>query len=239
MLVINSKKSGIYKIVNILNNNCYIGSTVNFKSRTHRHKRDLERKKHHSTALQNAINKYGEDNFKFEIICYTPPERFYLEKMEQKFFTILNPDYNIRYKPTNCYGLYFGQKSSKQLTNSQVLDIKELLIKNQFTIKEIAKMYKVKPYTINSISNGQCWSKVVGKMPKKDGSKHISRILKGKIPKNCTKLNWVDIKEIRSNFKNREDIETLAIKYNLTTISIYRIIKNKTWIDNNYINPIK
>jgi len=61
-------KSGVYKIINLVNNKIYVGSAVNFEIRWRNHKSELKRYKHHSPKLQNSYNKHGIDNFKFEII---------------------------------------------------------------------------------------------------------------------------------------------------------------------------
>ena len=61
-------KSGIYIIKNLINNKVYIGSAINIDKRWKHHKKDLAKRKHHSRLLQRAWDKYGEENFKFEII---------------------------------------------------------------------------------------------------------------------------------------------------------------------------
>jgi len=63
-------KSGIYKITNKKNNKIYIGSSKNIKNRFSKHKNLLRSNKHHSIKLQRAWNKYGADNFIFEVIEY-------------------------------------------------------------------------------------------------------------------------------------------------------------------------
>lgn len=60
--------SGIYKIINIQNGKCYIGSSKNLKKRLNGHRRSLTKCDHHSILLQRSWNKYGEENFEFEII---------------------------------------------------------------------------------------------------------------------------------------------------------------------------
>ena len=67
-LTTEDRGSGVYAIVNILNGKKYIGSTVHFKSRLAAHLKLLRLGKHHSPALQNSWNKYGEQAFRFEII---------------------------------------------------------------------------------------------------------------------------------------------------------------------------
>ena len=59
---------GIYKIINNITKDCYIGSSINLHNRKSRHFKDLSKNKHHSIILQRAVNKYGIDNFTFEII---------------------------------------------------------------------------------------------------------------------------------------------------------------------------
>lgn len=59
---------GIYKITNIINNKCYVGSSVNIIGRWYTHKTELKFNKHHSIKLQRSYNKHGFDNFKYEII---------------------------------------------------------------------------------------------------------------------------------------------------------------------------
>jgi group I intron endonuclease len=59
--------SGIYIIRNIINNKMYVGSTGNFVKREKQHFKKLYNRKH-NLKFQNAYNKYGKDNFKFEII---------------------------------------------------------------------------------------------------------------------------------------------------------------------------
>jgi len=66
------KNSGIYKIVNIVNGKILIGQTKNLNKRWNGHKSLLRRGKHENPHLQNAWDKYGEQNFKFEIILPCP-----------------------------------------------------------------------------------------------------------------------------------------------------------------------
>ena len=87
------KISCIYEIRNTVNNKIYIGSTIDFKQRSATHKSKLRKNKHHSIILQNAWNKYGQDNFVFNIIENVPSEL--LQEIEQKYINEQNPSYNI------------------------------------------------------------------------------------------------------------------------------------------------
>lgn len=61
---------GIYKIINKLNNKFYIGSAVNLSLRWCQHKYLLKLNKHNNSHLQRAWNKYGEENFEFQVLEY-------------------------------------------------------------------------------------------------------------------------------------------------------------------------
>jgi group I intron endonuclease len=58
----------IYKIINIVDNKVYIGSSLNVKQRKLNHFRNLKSETHHSLHLQRAYNKHGRGNFLFDII---------------------------------------------------------------------------------------------------------------------------------------------------------------------------
>lgn len=98
-------KSGIYKIVNLVNGKIYIGFTVNFNRRKSCHFKSLEAGVHKNEHLQKAYNKYGKVNFQFEIIEYCDEEK--LNEREDYWVSFLNVHdskfgYNIR--PTHPTG---------------------------------------------------------------------------------------------------------------------------------------
>lgn len=61
-------KSGIYSIINKTNNLIYIGSTNNLQHRKNQHFSLLSLNKHFNKKLQNSWNKYGFDQFEFNVI---------------------------------------------------------------------------------------------------------------------------------------------------------------------------
>lgn len=58
----------IYKIINLVNDNFYVGSTVNKKVRFRQHRKLLRENRHHCKHLQAAWNKYGEAKFDFVVV---------------------------------------------------------------------------------------------------------------------------------------------------------------------------
>lgn len=64
----NNNQSGIYKITNKTNGMFYIGSTKNFRKRYREHNSQLLKGSHINNYLQHSYNKYGKENFYFEVI---------------------------------------------------------------------------------------------------------------------------------------------------------------------------
>lgn len=100
---------GIYKIENIINGDCYIGQSVHPQLRKTQHWRRLDLNKHHNIYLQRAWNKYGKDNFIFEIILFCEYDQ--LSICEQEMVNKLNPAYNIR---KDCVDSPLGTKHSEE-----------------------------------------------------------------------------------------------------------------------------
>lgn len=76
-------KSGIYKIN--FKNKCYIGSSKNIYSRLAQHISHLRAGKHHSRYMQRCYNKYGEENFNFEILEIIEYDEKILREKELKY----------------------------------------------------------------------------------------------------------------------------------------------------------
>ena len=62
----------IYKLTNTINDKVYIGQTVNFRARRSKHKNSWKPGRP-KTYLSRAINKYGWENFKVEILISDVP----------------------------------------------------------------------------------------------------------------------------------------------------------------------
>jgi group I intron endonuclease len=87
--------SGIYRITNVLNGHVYVGSSKSIKNRWKQHRYVLRRGTHHSKYLQRAWEKYGEENFLFEIMELCDPTRELLLEREQHHIDALKPVYNV------------------------------------------------------------------------------------------------------------------------------------------------
>jgi len=67
--IIKSMLGYVYIITNLVNYMRYTGSTMDPDMRAYNHFRDLKNNKHENPYLQNAWNKYREENFEFKVIA--------------------------------------------------------------------------------------------------------------------------------------------------------------------------
>ena len=91
-------KSGIYQIRNLVNDKIYIGSTENLLIRKKYHFYTLKKLIHRNNKLQNSYNKYGKENFIFEVIEFVEDtdklleiEQYWIDKLN-----IVEKGYNIQ-----------------------------------------------------------------------------------------------------------------------------------------------
>ena len=115
-------KSGIYKIVNLINNKVYIGSSKDYKQRLRQHRNQLKSKVHCNNHLQSSYNKNGVSNFKFELIeLCNKNELIDKEKYYINLFDCLNPlkGYNKATIIENTSGYKWSEESKIKLSNSK------------------------------------------------------------------------------------------------------------------------
>ena len=149
----NQDKSGIYLIQNNCNGKCYVGSSYCIRTRLLWHKNMLYLKKHPNRYLQNAINKYGIDNFKFIPLLNVDID--FLIQEEQKI--ISGTDFNCAYNlakectPTGI-GIKMTEEQKKLIsTTNKGRKITEEQRKRLSDIKK--EMFKNEDYKTKIINN--------------------------------------------------------------------------------------
>ena len=89
-----NKISAVYKIVNTVTGDCYVGSSKNVMNRWVKHKCPSRWKECPNNPLYLDMQKYGVDKFRFQILAPVMPE--HLTQVEQEFIEMLHPTYNDR-----------------------------------------------------------------------------------------------------------------------------------------------
>ena len=86
------KISGIYKIINTVTGDFYIGSSKNVKRRWASHKCKSIWNECPNNPMYLDMQKYGVENFVFELLAEVEEEK--LKEIEQQFIEMLKPTYN-------------------------------------------------------------------------------------------------------------------------------------------------
>lgn len=108
----NYKKSGVYRLTNLINNKSYIGSSINLSIRlSDYYSIDRFRRIRNKgrSLIGNAILKYGISNFNLDILEYCESDVVII-KREQYYLDLLRPKYNI----LKVAGSTFGHKLSEE-----------------------------------------------------------------------------------------------------------------------------
>ena len=147
----------IYKITNKINGKSYIGQTTDYQRRFREH-RNKGYGEEPNKPLYNAFDKYGINNFDFEVIedlteNYNEREKYWI----QYYNTLLPNGYNVEpggeEPPLNI-----GENSPyAEHTKQQIEEIKELLKNTDISFEELAKKYNYSVSSILKINNGKIW----------------------------------------------------------------------------------
>ena len=111
--------SGAYLILNTKNNNKYVGSSGGLAGREKAHIRLLRKQTHYNAYLQRAWNKYGEDAFEFHTLALCAREKRSLLALEQFYFRLLRPEYNML--PTAGSSLGYTQTKEHRAKRSAAM----------------------------------------------------------------------------------------------------------------------
>jgi len=132
----NCKYGIIYKITNTLNGDFYIGSSTNLYKRYYTHMNHMRKGIQSCIKLIRAAQKYGENNFSFEILAKCPNE--YVLKLEQWFISNLNPHYNV----AKIAGSNFGIKRTEETKLKKSVSQKENWKDEAYRTKHLENLSK-------------------------------------------------------------------------------------------------
>lgn len=133
------RRIGIYQIRNTITNDIYVGSSasaIGLYRRRREHFKSLRLKRHGNRFLQSAWNKYGAENFVFEIIEECPKE--IILQREDFYIQTLKPRYNLSYSAVSPGLGKFGYEHS---FSKEVICVNDGKLYGSF--EEAAREYKV------------------------------------------------------------------------------------------------
>ena len=238
------KKSGIYKIENLINHHVYIGQSKNIYSRYfNHHKCDCynQNSSAYNYQIYQAIRKYGENNFSIEVVelcdesLLNEKEIFWIQYYDSfkngynateggQYLSpvIHSPEAEEKRRITREQNQSLkGQNHPRaKLTNDEVIKIRQRYIDGE-SIDQIYEDYK------NIYTNKQSFRRVVlgktykfvGNIPQKDEIRYTN-----------AKLTNDQVREIRRRYEEENiSFAKLGKEYSLSASSIGNIISRKTY----------
>ena len=159
---------GIYKITNNINDKVYIGQSINIKVRWKDHVNSLRRGDSRCTLLQRAWNKYGEENFTFEILELCSEDE--LDDIEIKYISFYD-------SCNNGYNIESGGNKKKRLSDETKQKLREAHLGKKMSDETLQKMSESRIGEKNPM---------YGKTHSPEARKKISETHKGKPGRPCT-----------------------------------------------------
>jgi group I intron endonuclease len=202
---------GIYKIINTVNRKFYIGSSKNILKRIRRHFSELRNNSHKNKHLQSSWNKYGEENFLFEILEECLEENLIVR--EQYYIDVLIPKYNIN-----------------KIANSSLGVKRDDITKEKIRRANIGLKHSKERNEIKSIAQGgdNHWTK---KKEFSEESKEKMRKTHKKLHKNGykhpTAKKVIELDVFGKEVNSWTSLIKAGIYYKVDAMTIYNIIKGK------------
>lgn len=109
----------IYSISNKITGKRYVGSAVDFRRRKNLHLHHLRAKTHHSRYLQNAWNKYGEENFIITILEEVSDVNDLINR-EQWYLDNTNCEYNMCRIAGSSLGIKRSEETRRKVGAAQI-----------------------------------------------------------------------------------------------------------------------
>ena len=110
-------KSGVYCLINKINNHSYIGSSINLSSRMKNYLNNtfLKSRQNINMPIVKALLKYGQDNFSLYILEYVDVESLIVK--ETYFITSVMPYYNVLKQGYSSLGYKHTEETKKLLSD--------------------------------------------------------------------------------------------------------------------------
>jgi group I intron endonuclease len=105
---------GIYAIVRVGTDDCYIGQSVDIRKRWDTHRRDFAAQRHASKFMQRIYDKHGAGAFEFRVLEICAAEKPALCVAEQRWIDLLAPAYNTAKVAGSCLGVTHGEETREK-----------------------------------------------------------------------------------------------------------------------------
>lgn len=225
-----TRKPGIYIIINLVNNKVYVGQSIHVSLRLTQHKKALINNKHHNYHLQNAFNKYALANFAFIPLLFCQEDLLdTLEKVYITDYESLDPLFGYN---KNSGGNLNKRPSQETLKKQSLSHMGQKASPKQKQI--ISALFKGKPKSEKHKENMRKPKseehKETMRKPKSASHKlNMSRARSGEGAA-MAKLTWDIVDRIRKNFDIfKVTQKDLASWYGVSRGTIRKVLCNISW----------
>jgi len=243
---IGEKMQGIYQIRNTANGKIYIGSSVDIERRWMEHEIRLNKNSHPNPHLQSSWNKYGEENFVFEVIEDVLRNEYLLVREQWFLDNIIRwgIDYNIARKTSDVMrGRTHSDESKRKMSESRSGENHRMFGKHHSdeTKRKISESLsgennpmfgkshsdETKRKMSESLSGEN--NPMFGKSHSDESKRKISEYRSGEKGSN-SRLTENDVLEIREMYATGEYLQSeLAEMFDCARRNISSIVNRETW----------
>lgn len=201
----------IYKIENLINGKCYIGSSDQsrgFNTRWYEHQQNarLEKRSGYNYPLSKAIRKYGIENFNYTILIKdieTPQERWELEQQNIDYYKSLTSQQGYNQTENTIYPFDDPNVREKHSTPCCAIDLYSGEKKYFNTVSECARDLGSDRSSIHACIAGQSRHSVVKNHIIRKYNKDTLEIIENDIPINeAGKYKLIEIDGIYKSFSD-------------------------------------
>jgi len=204
---------GIYCIRNKINDKRYVGQSIDIVgTRWRDHKNDLRNDKHENKYLQHAWNKYGEENFAFEVV-----EMVKKEDLDKREIALIF-EYKTFLDRSCGYNLTAGGLGGQRGVSRSVETREKISVAHKG--KKLSSSHRQK-LSVAHLGQ-QAWNKGF-KQPERGlamlGDNHHN-----------AKLTWKEVRQMRKMYKNSKISQRqLGEKFGVARTTVQQIIENRSW----------
>jgi hypothetical protein len=201
-------KTGIYKIINKIDDRYYVGRSLNIFGRIRLHFKLLSEGKHFNYKLQRAYNQFGRENFRWEIV-----ENCLVEEVSEREQTFLD---ECKSFPESNYNISYTSESI-DVSNEEIR--KRISVANKG--RKFTEEHKLKiSLALKGIKRNPISNETRLKMSKAHKGKLIGKLnpMFGKRFSDEQKEKWSDMRrgELNSNFGGKYMTENIRDKISNT-----------------------
>lgn len=239
---------GIYKYQNKINGQCYIGQSINIEKRKyiHSYSSTHESSKEYNSEFHQALRKFGEENFSYEIIEEISPEEYSselldeLEKYYIKYYNSYDNGYNSTKGGKNGFSTpQTEEKNGRALLKRTDVEYIRECYNNHIPFRTVYEEYKdkISKRGLQKVWWFETWQDIYPEYHTEENRYWHSHNAKANASevasKNQRKFNKEQVLAMREDYDNGMTPKQVWLKHapEVVWTTVYNIITRKSYTD--------